>query len=266
MKEFSFFKQYPSKLTLITCRCMHIHIRDLGYHVHLLCILHSKVPASMMKLVHNTSWLRLCTGGMYVPACILTEIMYMYIRTLYMSLPACMFLCSIHCATYFFLAAAYTYYKSLCQEEAQKRKGMYGQRKVQRRRRERVVRVSYVINIITLRLIFSLDLYFQRCAERDSQFNRMSYTEADRTKWKKVLLTEYISSDESGEEDGQAVFFVKELTWGSVRVSSFFEKLDKARDVRKSEQASRQTKPRIKNKLVSSRPPPSSAPSWAIVK
>lgn len=39
-------------------------------------------------------------------------------------------------------AAAYTYYTSLCQDEAHKRKGIYAQRKTQRRRRERVVRVS----------------------------------------------------------------------------------------------------------------------------
>ena len=39
-------------------------------------------------------------------------------------------------------AAAYTYYKSLCQDETQKRKGIYAKRKTQCRRRERVVRVS----------------------------------------------------------------------------------------------------------------------------
>lgn len=39
-------------------------------------------------------------------------------------------------------AASYTYYTSLCQDETQKRKGIYAQRKTQRRRRERVVRVS----------------------------------------------------------------------------------------------------------------------------
>lgn len=39
------------------------------------------------------------------------------------------------------LAAAYTYYKSLCSEEALKRRGKHEERKVQRRRRERLVRV-----------------------------------------------------------------------------------------------------------------------------
>ena len=37
----------------------------------------------------------------------------------------------------------------------------------------------------------------------------MSFSDADRIKWKKVFVTELMSSDESGEEDGNAVFIVK---------------------------------------------------------
>ena len=46
----------------------------------------------------------------------------------------------------FYAAAAYTYYTSICQDEAQKRRGIYAQRKTQRRRRERVVRVSVTVS------------------------------------------------------------------------------------------------------------------------
>ena len=53
------------------------------------------------------------------------------------------------------VAAAYTYYKSLCQEESLKRKGTYAQRKVQRRRRERVVRVSSCDRIISIMPMYS---------------------------------------------------------------------------------------------------------------
>ena len=56
----------------------------------------------------------------------------------------------------------------------------------------------------------------------------MSFSDADRVKWKKILVTEFMSSDESGEEDGQAIFIVKKLPWRSERVSKFFERLDTA--------------------------------------
>ena len=72
----------------------------------------------------------------------------------------------------------------------------------------------------------------------------MSFSDADRVTWKKIFNTEFMSSDESGEEDGSAVFIVKKLPWRSERVSNFFERLDTARASRKTEQASRQTKPR----------------------
>ena len=58
-------------------------------------------------------------------------------------------------------------------------------------------------------------LISQRRAERESQFAKMSFSDADRVKWKKVLVTNVMSSDESGEDDGQPVFIVKKLPWRS---------------------------------------------------
>ena len=92
----------------------------------------------------------------------------------------------------------------------------------------------------------------------------MSYSEVDRMKWKKVLVTEMISSDESGSDDGQPVFIVRELPWRSDKVTSFFQRLDKMREERKSEQASQQTKNRIRNGVISTRPQPSGFPSSAL--
>ena len=43
------------------------------------------------------------------------------------------------------IAAAYTYYKSLSQEEKLKRDGKHDQRKIQRRRRERIIRVCRTV-------------------------------------------------------------------------------------------------------------------------
>ena len=93
----------------------------------------------------------------------------------------------------------------------------------------------------------------------------MSFSEADRLKWKKILVTEFMSSDESGEEDERAVFIVKKIPWRSERVSSFFQRLDAARTSRKTEQASRQTKPRVHKDLISSRPAPRGFPTWAVI-
>ena len=70
----------------------------------------------------------------------------------------------------------------------------------------------------------------------------MSYNDTDQAKWRKVLVTEFMSSDESSYEDGQPAFVVKELPWRSEKVSKFLEKLDKARDIRKTEKANRQIK------------------------
>lgn len=92
----------------------------------------------------------------------------------------------------------------------------------------------------------------------------MPYSDGDRVKWERVLITELISSDESETEDDKAVLVVKELTWRSDKVSSFFMKLDSAHDARKSEQATRQTKPRIRKGVTSSMSAPSHLLSWAI--
>ena len=107
----------------------------------------------------------------------------------------------------------------------------------------------------------------QRLAERVSEFKRMSFSEVDRAKWRKTLVTEMVSSDESGTDNGKATFSVKKLPWRSEKVTRFFDKLDVAHRARKSEQAAHQTKPRIHQGAVSTRQPPShdQVPSWAIV-
>ena len=94
----------------------------------------------------------------------------------------------------------------------------------------------------------------------------MSYNDADRAKWRKVLSTQLISSDESATEDDQPVLIIKELRWRSEKVTIFFQKLDRAHDARKSEQACRQTKRRVRKGVTSNRPAPSGFPAWAVPK
>ena len=131
---------------------------------------------------------------------------------------------------WYFAAAVYTYYTSLCQDESLKRKGVYSQRKLQRRRQEKVVRVTKCIaGFVLLQLTEQSHYFMQRRAERESEFQRMSYSDSDREKWKKVLVTQLMSSDESDSEENQPVFVVKELPWRSDKVTAFFEKLDGVR-------------------------------------
>ena len=94
----------------------------------------------------------------------------------------------------------------------------------------------------------------------------MSYSDIDRAKWRKVLISSLISSDESELEDGDPALVVKELPWRAAKVAHFFKKMDQAHDARKSEQAIRQTKKRIYGRKESNRQAPVNVPTWAISK
>ena len=54
----------------------------------------------------------------------------------------------------------------------------------------------------------------------------MSYSETDKQKWKKMLISNFILSDESNMEEEVPVFIVKKLEWRSEKVTKFFRKLD----------------------------------------
>ena len=54
-----------------------------------------------------------------------------------------------------------------------------------------------------------VDCILCRGVQRESHKSKRCRTMTDRAKWKKVLSTEFISSDESGIEDSQPVFIVK---------------------------------------------------------
>jgi len=119
---------------------------------------------------------------------------------------------------------------------------------------------KYLIALFYPIIHSSLQKISQRCAE----FQKLSYAEVDRKKWEKVLTHDMISSDESDADDnGKAIFSVKELLWRNERVTSFFTKLDDSMEKRKSDQAVRQSKPRVRGNKVSNRDPPEHAPSWA---
>ena len=79
-----------------------------------------------------------------------------------------------------------------------------------------------------------------------SEFKKKSYSAEDRKKWGKILTPDFVSSDESGVDEGKGVIFVKDIPWRGQKITNFFQKLDDSHSANKSEQASRQTKERIK--------------------
>ena len=79
-----------------------------------------------------------------------------------------------------------------------------------------------------------------------------------------MLIADLISSDESADEEGRPVLVVRELGWRSDKVTKFFERLDEGHENRKSEQAKRQTKGRVRNGKISSRQMPQNLPHWAV--
>ena len=78
---------------------------------------------------------------------------------------------------------------------------------------------------------------------------------------KKVMLTAFMSSEESGEEsiegetDQRAVLLVKPLPWRSPRLARILKQLDRKASRKKSKQSLQQTLSRIQGPL-STRPKP----------
>lgn len=84
--------------------------------------------------------------------------------------------------------------------------------------------------------------------------------DAQRDLWKKVVIKEFISSEESGEEEiangeKRQVMLVKPLPWRSARVVRFFSQLDHKAQKNKSKQSKQQTLPRVAGEF-SARPKP----------
>lgn len=77
------------------------------------------------------------------------------------------------------------------------------------------------------------------------------------------MINEMMSSEESasGEEDSVTVH---PLQWRSQYVNKMFQNIDNYLKVRKSAQASRQTKDRIVGSQSSHAPPSNNVPSWAV--
>ena len=74
-------------------------------------------------------------------------------------------------------------------------------------------------------------------------------TDAQRETWKKIMTVDFMSSEESGEEerDGERqVIQVKALPWRAPKVDRFFKALDHKSFKNCSRQSKQQTLPRVR--------------------
>ena len=86
-------------------------------------------------------------------------------------------------------------------------------------------------------------------------------SEEQKAKWLKVMQNEYMSSEESGDDD---TIVVHPIGWRSEYVNKMFQRIDAYCSSKKSSQARRQTKKRVTGS-ISSRPKPAvSTITWAI--
>ena len=113
---------------------------------------------------------------------------------------------------------------------------------------------------------FAILCSLQKLQDRRRAFQGGSFaTDKDKEKWSKILSMEFMSSDESGMDDGKDVLITKPLKWESEAVISFKRALDDQSFRQKSPLAKRQMKTR-KRGLHSSRPKPlGDFPSWAFM-
>ena len=76
--------------------------------------------------------------------------------------------------------------------------------------------------LLTYKLLYTL---IQKLSKRRATFEKSNFE--NKEKWRKVLIQELMSSDESGmDEDGRAVIFVKDIPWRNDKVGRFFKRLD----------------------------------------
>lgn len=106
----------------------------------------------------------------------------------------------------------------------------------------------------------------QKRKEREAAIlKNTKMTEEQRKKWLTVITNEYMSSEESGEDDS---IIVHPLPWHSDYVNKMFKKIDCYCENLKSPQARRQTKRRVSGG-ASFRPKPDYVdkipPKWSIV-
>ena len=92
---------------------------------------------------------------------------------------------------------------------------------------------------------------------------RGQFKDDEKEKWEGIMKIEYMSSEESGVEDGEDVNVVRPLPWLSASVTQFKSALDNQTMKEKSPQARRQTKKRKQGCPSKRTRPDVCEPEWA---
>ena len=90
----------------------------------------------------------------------------------------------------------------------------------------------------------------QKFESRKAAFLKTStLTDAQRDMWKKVMTKEFMSSEQSGEEntegESRQVMYITVLPWRAPKVDRFFKILDNKATKYKTRQSKQQTLPRV---------------------
>ena len=90
----------------------------------------------------------------------------------------------------------------------------------------------------------------------------MTFTEEQqRERWQTIMNTDFMSSEESGLEGDEDVFFIKPIAWSSDKVEELLDRLDEKIAGGKSSQSQRQAKKRVPATEYSTREQPK-GPAW----
>ena len=93
--------------------------------------------------------------------------------------------------------------------------------------------------------------------DRKSVFGKAKFkNEEEKALWNKIMTTDFMSSDESGTDNGEEVLISKPLPWESTVVMRFKRKLDDAALEEKTPLAKKQMKPRRLGAASSRSKPP----------
>ena len=128
-----------------------------------------------------------------------------------------------------YIAAAYTYYRSMKQDDSLKKRGLIQQRNQTRRRRERIIRVRVIQNDVMqnrslcVALIIVL-IYIQKLQERSAVLEKADMPSKDKDKWKKIFRADIMSSEESSLENDD--IYVKPIPWRAERIGRFFSDIE----------------------------------------
>lgn len=107
--------------------------------------------------------------------------------------------------------------------------------------------------------------FMQKLNERKAMMAKGKFKEGERDMqvWKSLMTIEIMSSDESGEEEGEEILLVHALPWLSETVTQFKMSLDHEIISSRTPQARRQMKKRLTG-CPSKRPVFGNLPTWAI--